>query len=192
MASEVPVHKVVSLIIPRRDDRVWFWEKTDIPDGVPRRLPVGGAVERGETPDGHGGVIPADGSMLEAATREANEEGGITVLAGTAQLLAIMQYVHRDNPRRNRRAYWWCADFVGEPRAIEQHMIDPQSYPVDALPREMFEADRGWLPQALKRVVQSGFEPIRLSFIYSQGLYEGPASFDEDEAGEETIPIFRY
>ena len=185
--SELPV--TTCLFVPHRGDTFCFYLKTDTPMGVgPLRLPPGGKVERGTTPDGNGGLIPADRSLQDAAIREAMEEAGIKPIPTSMILLAVMEYIHTDKPERNRRTFWFVGSFEGEPVVTEAHFLDPQFYPINGLPLEaMWPVERQWLQDALMACHRATYTPVRLRVTYTGGQVQSTEPF---RGFRDPLPIF--
>jgi 8-oxo-dGTP diphosphatase len=110
------------------------YKKTGL--GTGKVVGLGGHVEPGESP-------------AEAAAREAKEESGICVEAGSLTYLAHVTFLFPAHPSWDMDVeIFTTADWVGQ--AAESDEIRPQWFPVAALPFDrMWQDAAHWLPRVL-------------------------------------------
>ena len=110
---------------------------------------------------GLGGHVEPGESAAEAAAREAKEESGIRVTAGSLVLAARVTFLFPAHPSWDMGTdIFTTADWAGE--AAETEEIRPQWFPVAALPfGEMWDDAPHWLPRVLAG------DRIRATFCYA-------------------------
>lgn len=104
--------------------------------------------------NGVGGKVE-DGEMIEeAAIRETQEEIGVT--PKDIMRAAIIHYMPYDITMH----VYIAKDWDGEP--VETEEMAPKWFPKNALPQDMWDSDKHWLPRVLDGV------KLRANFVYDE------------------------
>ncbi len=111
------------------------------------RKPLAAKLGAGKL-NGPGGGIEEWESPLRCLVREVREEFGIKLIAAMCQRLGLLMCYSHDGTYREVHIYY-CDEFLGEPYKAED--MEPEWHAINELPwDEMHEADRYWLPLALR------------------------------------------